>query len=162
MDWTSEREQALVELAFAREKTATQIAVALSAQFNIYLTRSAVIGKLSRMGIVLTELEPKRPHNSRGGSSFNNFPAYKRGQQREPKPEPEPEMQEPEMPEPPVEASQAYGPVPFIERRADQCSFPLWPDTQRTGMICGQPVPVEAQFKFCAEHTRRCLTPRRA
>lgn len=54
-------------------------------------------------------------------------------------------------PPPPVEPSPlAYGPVPFLDRRAGMCAWPLWEPPARTGLCCG--AETAKGEPYCAEH----------
>jgi hypothetical protein len=58
----------------------------------------------------------------------------------------------------PAAGSVAATSVDFIQRRHGQCSYPLWPDTERGGFVCGAPV-MHGQ-SMCDEHCRLCFYQR--
>jgi len=54
----------------------------------------------------------------------------------------------------PARNSVSYEPVPFLARKATQCSYPLWADDQRTGDVCGARKRLEVPY--CEAHLARC------
>jgi hypothetical protein len=159
--WTKdEHEDALRELV-AEKLTGSQIAKAMTERLGICVTRSAVIGKVSRLGVKLytSGNAGARLGGKMGAAasrdqtrSFGTLrPASKLASSRStPKPAPEP------LPEPVSES--VRDPVPFIERRAWQCCYPLWPSSERSGDVCGKPVAIGSMLRFCPEHYRLCVT----
>ena len=56
--------------------------------------------------------------------------------------------QQPPAPRAPVRCR----PVPFTERRHNQCSYPLWGNDEPTGDVCGLPIKQGTLFRFCEYH----------
>jgi hypothetical protein len=170
LDWSPEEENSLRDLA-AKGLTLAGIANALVEEFGKPRTRNAVVSKLKRDGI------------SHAWERVEQGPKPKR---KKPKPKPKPRPLSPLSPmltvaavsseplsepssetlvEPSSPPSPSSSPPPdapaeavhFIERRNDQCAYPLWDRGYRTGFVCGQPVKTESIFRFCEEHLACCL-----
>jgi hypothetical protein len=48
-----------------------------------------------------------------------------------------------------------WGPVSLVERRADQCTYPLWGSHERIGLYCGKQV---VAHRLCKDHFACCRT----
>jgi hypothetical protein len=162
--WTKDEHEDALRALVAENLTASQIAKAMTERLGICVTRSAVIGKASRLGVKFytsghaagvrlggkMAAAASREHNR----SFGTLkPARKPALKLAAKPAPEPE---PEPLQPVVESMRDS--VPFIERRAWQCCYPLWSNSERSGDVCGKPVAIGSMFRFCSEHYRLCVT----
>lgn len=42
----------------------------------------------------------------------------------------------------------------FVDRRADQCAWPLWADSTpaKDRRVCGNPVKADSKIPYCVEH----------
>lgn len=57
----------------------------------------------------------------------------------------------------PVEPIRTYGPTPFEQTRDDQCRYPLWPSSAKTGNVCG--CRKVGKSSWCAEHLALVAVP---
>jgi hypothetical protein len=170
-DWPAEDEAALVKM-WADGLSASQCATALNqvrpgiSKARTY-TRSAVIGKVHRMGI--TDTAPKK-----GGS------AHRRGGSTAPRPRPikdkPPKRTNPfnfarttaaakllaekeakllalkEQDTPPLPSNA----VRFMDRSTKQCSWPVGSNEQNEMMVCGGKVLTDKRNRpYCAHHQRK-------
>jgi hypothetical protein len=152
--WTLERIEQLKALWQAETLSARQIAGELG------VSKSAVIAKANRLGLHRSPeyiAEANRIGAQRGGLATAAKHAAARPKPPAATPAPR-VMRYPPKPEPPkpTEAPPAKKwQVHFNKAGFNQCRWPLWPDTERTGLVCGAPSAGKA---YCTYHGRVSYT----
>lgn len=46
--------------------------------------------------------------------------------------------------------------VPFIDRKSDQCPYPLWGPSEKTGLVCGCEKSSQRRTAYCTYHSLVC------
>lgn len=119
-------------------------------------TRNAAIGKAQRLGLsgpvrparMVPHIPPKPPASPLARKEVMPSGANVRSNEA-------PET----SPQPVVRAAGGEGrPVHFLDARDRQCRFPLWPNRERTGFVCGE--PVVGTSSWCAACLRVVAVPR--
>lgn len=138
VDWTPEKVDALRRM-HAERFTFSQIASMISRDFGDHVSRNAVIGKASRIG--LTGGKPKAPVKPRVKATPRQHPGNIRrkaaARKREAQHENEP------LPKRQPETVPIIAPTRFADLRPDQCRFPMTAHLDPTGPdmpCCGAPV----------------------
>jgi GcrA cell cycle regulator len=117
-------------------------------------TKNSIIGRMHRLGLKKPQqvqpLDPMEPYERPALK-----PVEPKGKTIRPAPLPAP-TKPPPSPKPVVPAFEpvreiAPGGVDFIRAERGQCQYPLWPDTQKIGKVCGQPVLHEG-CSWCVIH----------
>jgi GcrA cell cycle regulator len=139
MSWIDGDEERLKTM-WGEGLSASQIAAALDWR----VTRSAVIGKIHRLGLV---------GRGRATQPKNTAHKYLTNPPQPSKPKP------PTFFAPRVEEEPATPPVPFATVEHGHCKFPTWPDYQDpppNPECCGRKTVVGS---YCLTHARRVFTP---
>lgn len=118
-------------------------------------TRSAVAGKLQRLGLARPLSEIKRRRLVVMRAIMRKKAAKLRAEIRAAEAK-EAEKKKAELVNPPVQSGKPYKGkgILFINARHDQCHYPLWGDDQKTGKVCAQ--PVDGESRYCGFHRRIC------
>lgn len=142
-DWT---DAAIADLERHCKAGASSSVIAglLVSEYGGTLTRNAVIGKLSRLG-----LSNGRPITAKDRQA----PARPRPIRRSPFAIPQPPRLESVRAEPPIAPeSPPDGGVPLLKLKAHHCRWP-YGDPQEAGFVfCGQPRDPRATLSFCEAH----------
>lgn len=151
-DWSDERVELLKRL-WAAGGSASQVAAELGGG----ISRNAVIGKVHRLGLAgrVKPASPAGPRRKRQLYPRAMAAALTGAQAQDMAP---PRARAPSI----VPAAAPVGGIPFLERRADQCAYPLWEDHTPVGerMYCGAPVlEADQPVSWCACHALIVWSP---
>ena len=143
--WTDEAVERLRTL-LGEGLTASQAAKVLSDECRQPCSRSAVIGKASRMGIAFTAGKKGGRHaQATPKPAVRRLTAVSVAPVADLRPVPLFPPRAPLVSEPPT------GGVAFLERKSSECAWPLWPDTGHTPLdekrVCG--AAVETGQSYC-------------
>lgn len=159
MSWTDDR-IALVRQMWP-EHSATQIAAALWERFGATFTRSAVLGKLNRLGLLDRHVEAKerrshgRPRRTEATRrSRKKTPKLKSVAEPAPRPAPKLVLVREETMDCVEYAQPHVAGIAFIDRRPSQCAYIL--DGPGERVCCGKRIE-QHDFAFCPEHRALCV-----
>lgn len=164
--WKDPRHKTRLHELWHAGKSSTEIALLLSREFDLKLTRNAVIGKASREGLAYRGPAVADNNHRRAQVKLNNDPTANRGLRR-PKPAPRAKAETVERPNvrpptyvcEPVEHEKAGGNsrgYTLMERPTGGCSFVL--NVKRDGqwLYCGAPAEsrggAPGHFTVCDLH----------
>jgi hypothetical protein len=138
--------------------SSSDIAEALTAQYNIRCSRNAVIGKCGRLGLALPRAGYVAPRS--------NIPQRAARPRRTPRPRPlsfatrgpkfkcEPVIVEAED----AEGAPINGGVSFGDLRRESCRWPFGDPLHPDMRYCGEPIMCGYFYSFCGFHLRRGLS----
>lgn len=153
MDWTTERVE-LAKKLWAEGRSATEIANRLGG-----FTRSAVLGKLNRLGLLKTREKPSAPARVPRAPRPIRLPKDTRlviagcgAVLQVPKAHPPRQVVEP------PKALVASKPKPWIEREPGECAYPVSEDGADVHSCCA---PVKGDGAYCKAHRRLMFQPKK-
>lgn len=154
MRWKQEHFELLAELWTRRDLSMTGIAEVMSKTFGVPLTRSAISGMGSRRQLgprpltstegLIQQLNAKRVRRRGAPAAVVSPPIA---------PAVVPPPPKPVVPVEPVTTS--AHPVPFPRDNLRVCVFPLWGWSEKTGMVCGDPI-IAPSRSYCPVHSALC------
>lgn len=148
MTWSDAMQETL-KVLWHDGLSASQAASEIAKRYEVPLSRSAVIGKVHRMGLsARRQAYPRRPKPI----FLRPLPAPK------PAPEPAPELATPDPAPGPIQV-ESLKPVTFMRLGDQHCRFPLGDPQTPEFRFCGnQPAPL---MPYCLGHCRMTYQPAR-
>lgn len=144
--WSEERKELVTKFWVTDGLSASQIASRIGG-----ITRNAVIGIISRMGLTGRRLNAKSPRPKRRPAHFPRRPRQRNnftfGRDAPSSPEKAPEL--PKVPQAELRRHPSTAAVPFLETRLGQCRYIIDDSTKD---CCG--APTEFGSSWCEEHER--------
>lgn len=136
--------------------SAAQIARQLNVEFGVKLSRSAVIGKVGRLGLALGGSAKRTPPSAPRRPATGKAKAARTNRRKLVTPAPTPPL-------PPAEPSQAglFDPVSLMDLQSHHCRWPVSidgpdPAESRLEQFCGAP---KTSLAYCAGHAARAYRP---